>query len=64
METLLTTLPKTRKKLTIPEGTVVDWTQSNKTIGLQLGVALLTVLNYRKRNNIPSNRRGRPTKKI
>lgn len=54
---------KPHKSFTIPEGTVVDWTKSNKQLAAEFGVCILTVFNYRKRNNIASNRRGRPNKK-
>lgn len=64
METPETTTVKTRKRFVIPEGVVVDWTKSNKALSVEFGVHSLTVYNYRKRNNIPSNRRGRPNKKV
>ncbi len=55
---------KPRKSFAVPEGVVVDWAKSNKELAAQFDVCILTILNYRKRHGIPSNRRGRPNKKV
>jgi len=60
-----------RKAFVVPEGVVVDWTQSNKAIatsitekrilvnGKELKVSPLTILHLRKRLGVPPNRLGR-----
>lgn len=55
---------KPRKSFAVPEGTVVDWTKTNKELAAQFDVCILTILHYRKKHGIPSNRRGRPNRKI
>lgn len=48
-----------RKPFVLKEGVTVDWTKSNKEVGVALGVSALTALKLRKRLGVASNRRGR-----
>lgn len=43
----------------IPEGVVVDWTKTDKELGLIFNKSALTIMNLRKRIGAPKNKRGR-----
>lgn len=49
-----------RKPVTIPKGVKIDWSQTNREIGEQLGCSLMTVMSLRRSLGKKPLPRGRP----
>lgn len=57
----VTPVKRGRKAYVLPEGVVVDWTQTDKQIAVQLGKSSLTIFKLRHRSGVLANKRGRRT---